>query len=828
MMNLNKVSQIVDIIDNFDNKNINVAFLFTVGRSGSILAQSLLDGHEQILQLPFIFYYYIIWNDFSNLTSVDDLEILYELVSSRVESEKNSPFFSGIGNNRDEEIYFDKFEFENNLKLILKDLKLINRKNLFLAINFAWALLKNKDISKIKCIFCHHHFFWKLCINHSMLFDDNNSIESIFRSLLLTSFGENIDEMKSDFTNVKYLISIRHPIETFYSYYKTTDYKNKLDISGYISKLHSILHGYATLNYIIKNYSNNYKIIKLEDLHTNSESELRSISDFLGVNFSNSLLQSTIDGKQFWLSSAHPEKNVGLKGLDPVFAKQKWINELDPEARNIALNFLKKPLLDYNYHLPAQFQNVNNTNSFFDIKQINSIIYILYSSIELYPKFDKLYSCFFSIYEVIPYILKYSLSSLYETNDFSFYNEVDFLDKKVRFQQKLFTINLDKSYDSYLVLFIGNNNIPTKDTIKDVNKKVDLLVVPSNYLKEHLIELGIIQSKISVLPFPIDSDIYYKNLNKKHDKLLSLKGMKFLYIGDLNDVETLKIIIESFLSEFNRNEDIYLILKRADEIPVTIDFINELVDNEKTIKSLLNLKEAGDRVIYMSDVNYDFENIFIYEDNIAQIYNSCDFFVYPNLNDFSGINILKALYFDLPVIAIDNELYQEFCKPQNSILIDHNEENGSFVDPNLLKKAFRKAFDERHIFKQQLPFYSDKIRKDHDINIFNYNFKPLMKSYFDLPPINTYFNDLIAQKINLAESLFQNKSFVEAQLLFSELHLYTSDKTFVYKKALCQIEIGNYEEALYNICDYLETNPINDFIKEKIQLCIDKTDIEID
>ena len=53
----------------FDEKKINMVFLFVIGRSGSLLLQSLLDNHEEVIMLPSYFPVYYEWDKFTHLTN---------------------------------------------------------------------------------------------------------------------------------------------------------------------------------------------------------------------------------------------------------------------------------------------------------------------------------------------------------------------------------------------------------------------------------------------------------------------------------------------------------------------------------------------------------------------------------------------------------------------------------------------------------------------------------------------------------------------------------------------------------------------------------------
>lgn len=59
--------EIIAFILDFDDKDIIPVFIAASGRSGSMLLQSLLDNHPQILMFPQIISIYFDWDDLKEL-----------------------------------------------------------------------------------------------------------------------------------------------------------------------------------------------------------------------------------------------------------------------------------------------------------------------------------------------------------------------------------------------------------------------------------------------------------------------------------------------------------------------------------------------------------------------------------------------------------------------------------------------------------------------------------------------------------------------------------------------------------------------------------------
>lgn len=732
-MSLKKIDNVLNIIENFDDSKINVSFLFMTGRTGSVFIQSLLDSHEQILQLPFIFPFYISYEYFeSNSHILNDKIYVAQLITQEIKILMQNDFFCGLGEKRDEVIEIDLNLFNYYLKEIFANIGFLSSKNLFLSINFAYALSENIDISKIKLIFCHHHFFMKNPFNFTYLTENKLFFEYAYKNKFEIGSFSLVDKMKTDFKNVKFIISIRNPFETFYSYFSSIYNKKIIDLYSYFSKLTTISNGYNNLNNIEKKYQNNYLIIKLEDLHNIPETIIIQLAQFLNINFNKTLYKSTIYGKKMWISSLEKDKQALESKFDPKISVYRWINKLDNDLKIPVYNLLKTITIKYDY-LESEFNKIssfNNNNNMIvsNYKILISLIYSNFNFIELYDKkfMSKNYLLF---EESFPFFIKCIKSLLNEEDDYLFDNSFYYLNKKIRLQYKLLSITEEDTLDSYLILFVANNNIPNKNDIDKINFKVDRIFVSSNYLKNYLIEIGILKSKIDLINYPIDIELYDK---KNLQFLENIEGFKFLYIINYDDNEYTKLIEKCFIEEFNQNENVYLIFKHIETIS-DVDYLSK-------IKNYLNLNNKN--IILIEDKFYDVENIVNYNSCFSKLYNSCDFLISSFDNDYSGINIVKSLFFDLPVITSNKNVYFEFCNEKNSIKIEIAEDE-LIPKETELKKAMRYAYDNRNTFKKNTLEASKNIREKHNIDFFMEQFNNSLQNIFELDPINSNLKKIL-------------------------------------------------------------------------------------
>lgn len=805
-------------INNFDNENINIAFLFQAGKSGSIFIQSLLDSHDQILQIPFIVQFYFIHKALINFikknNTVISKEIIIEVISNNLNYLSKSPFFHGLGEEKNLFIEFDNQSFINYLSYILDYFSLdnLNSKNILLIINFSYALSKKIDLDKIKLIFCHHHFFSEGFFSLSDYCNNLEAYEKEHKNKFENKTREVIKNLLTDFPYAKIIVSKRHPFEAYYSYFKSVNNKNKIDLLGYKIKLSGIIVGYYNLQFLEKNYPKNLKIVKLEDLHKNGRNEINNLANFLGIEIRDSLYKSTIENKKMWVLSIHQERNNLESTFDKNF-KNKWATGLNNDEKNIVFNLFDNKVSYYNYdNLDEDFFK-QKTSSINTIKEIKSLIFQSFYFLELYPK-QFMNKKYITIHEVYTFITKCLKNLLKNDDNYYFDNSFVYFNKKLKIQYKIFEMDQDKNDDSYFLLFIGNNNIPKIDDINLINKKVDKLFVPSNVLKDKLESLGIIKNKIDILPFPIDDEIYDINKNKKNPMLDNIEGFKFLYIDNYYDIEMIELLLVAFIEEFGNEKDVYLVFKYSEELTV-----------KENVDIILKYTHLGNKnIILIIDNFYDTENTVSFDSGFAQLYNSCNFLIYPYSEYYSGINIIKALYFDLPVIVPDKLSSTDFCNKNNSILIksNFNENNKLEIKKDDLKNSMRDAYNNYKKLKDSTLLESKKIRETHNIDSFIDIFNQKIEQVFKYPIINSNYDDFIKIKLAEAIKLYENKEYFSSISIYEEIFEYEKNYIFIYNIGLCYLEIGNYEQALDYFLDYLENTAITKELSLKISICLEK------
>jgi hypothetical protein len=302
---------------------INLIAVHPVGRAGSVLVQSLFDGHPSILTLPSLGEIY------SHISEkIDDpdkeIDIFIKKYPHIFDSTKGYFGYVGervsgyFGPDGDEHLHVDIHKFKESVKKIILSCghskKGIQRKQFFkilhLAYSQCWGL---PEIGHTRFIFYHPH-----CMQEFPL-------------------------LLKDFPEMYFILMTRDPRQDWESWRKVLALRRGLKVSE-LTKLDMLINAVAyssSANEVCKFVENfnpyHLKVIDLADLHVSNKKAIGHLCDWLGLEFKESLLQSTFNGK-LWLGNA--ANRTPMQGLDPTFSDKWKQNLISFEVESIStLNF---------------------------------------------------------------------------------------------------------------------------------------------------------------------------------------------------------------------------------------------------------------------------------------------------------------------------------------------------------------------------------------------------------------------------------------------------------------------------------------------------------
>jgi len=306
-------------------KQLNICFLITSGRSGSIFLHSLLDSHPEILTFPILFDSYAFWLENHNLNDRDlFIEKLikstnFSLLFERKKTKESGDFSASSIDIESFKIHLLNFIPETPQK----------PDDFFYCIYLAYALSRNINLEKITIIVEHSHFY-----------------------------PYRVSQKRELFPHSLFLHIIRNPKDSFYSYYKRYIQLNNGAIlpEHWLYILESCVYG---INDILKYDSESfYKTILLENLHTSPQNEMKKLAEFLKVSIGPSLFESTLDGVPYIANSG---VHQNTSGFSPEIIKSKYHSEFSTNDISFIESITQHVMRLKNYQFESeQLMSINS------------------------------------------------------------------------------------------------------------------------------------------------------------------------------------------------------------------------------------------------------------------------------------------------------------------------------------------------------------------------------------------------------------------------------------------------------------------------------------
>ena len=323
---------------------MKLVLLFTGGRSGSDLLQSLFDSHKSVAQFPGILHFS---EDFLNIFKLNDpKEIAKNFISL------NQIFFDSrlnkkerhdkLGKKKSEFYTVNKKLFEKNfIKFFEKSEK--NNLAILICLHKAYMFTKDKKKNKFKILLLHLHLFENF---------------------------QNYLKILKVYKNSKILITYRDPLVSICSTVKNW---SKYDGGKHMTPRHLFMNYQFHFNIFnnLRDYKNKIRVIKLEKIHLESKKTMKKICIFLNIKYSKSLLNSSYFGKKWW-GDAISKKY--LDGLNPNFE-----NKFDKKIfNNEELKFIENKIVDIliKYKYPIRSTILNRVPKYyFPLFNLEKIFY---------------------------------------------------------------------------------------------------------------------------------------------------------------------------------------------------------------------------------------------------------------------------------------------------------------------------------------------------------------------------------------------------------------------------------------------------------------------
>ncbi|MCX7905672.1 MAG: glycosyltransferase, partial [Elusimicrobiales bacterium] len=189
--------------------------------------------------------------------------------------------------------------------------------------------------------------------------------------------------------------------------------------------------------------------------------------------------------------------------------------------------------------------------------------------------------------------------------------------------------------------------------IENINKYLDMVLVPSTFTYNVFINSGIKKEKIKILRYGYNPNYYYPT--KKTNKINN-----FLTVSSPHKRESLDILLEAFTKAFKDNNNVRLTVKlsysqfkknKNFEIPS----FNKLIEKYQKILNS-KLKIITDKLS---------------EEDMGNLYRNSDIYISLSKAESFGLPFLESLACGRPVVSLKYGGQLDFLNDKNTVFIKH-------------------------------------------------------------------------------------------------------------------------------------------------------------
>jgi len=182
----------------------------------------------------------------------------------------------------------------------------------------------------------------------------------------------------------------------------------------------------------------------------------------------------------------------------------------------------------------------------------------------------------------------------------------------------------------------------------------DHIIAPAPYVKEELISFGV-KKPITVIPNGVNIVKFkpFKNNDLKERLGLRESDKIALCVARLTKEKSLDFLIKTFARHSKDNPDTYFVI--AGDGP-------ERANLQKLITSL----NVDKKIFLLGMIPYN---------DIPQIYNGADVFIFASQTETEGMIVPEAMSSGLPVLAVRDRVFEQFIESgKDGFLVEKNEE----------------------------------------------------------------------------------------------------------------------------------------------------------
>lgn len=212
--------------------------------------------------------------------------------------------------------------------------------------------------------------------------------------------------------------------------------------------------------------------------------------------------------------------------------------------------------------------------------------------------------------------------------------------------------NIHEFFQGHNIQWVVFESTRVPEHIMSVLRPADQVWVPSVWGQSVLIANGIPDSKIFVVPEGVDGALFHAHLRTKWSVD---RPFRFLSVGKYEQRKSFDETLEAFAQTFGNTDGIELIIKSN-------YFTNHEQKAQALQKKILDLNLNNVTVLWGR----------MESSAIAELYRSCDAFVFPTKGEGWGLPLIEAAASGLPIITVPYSGHTEFVQHMANSVVGVN------------------------------------------------------------------------------------------------------------------------------------------------------------